>query len=55
MMSVNVLAGKVAPYEVLINVPRLISAYYTYHPDPGIPSQRVAFGNFWTPRVIACK
>jgi phosphoglucomutase len=43
-MSVHPLAGKVAPYEVLINVPRLISAYYTHQPDPGDPAQRVAFG-----------
>jgi phosphoglucomutase len=43
-MSVHPLAGKIAPYEVLINVPRLISAYYTHQPDPGNPAQRVAFG-----------
>ena len=43
-MSVHPLAGKVAPYEYLINVPRLISAYYTYHPDPDNPAHRVAFG-----------
>jgi phosphoglucomutase len=43
-MSVNPLAGQVAPYEVLINVPRLISAYYTRQPDPNNPTQQVAFG-----------
>jgi phosphoglucomutase len=43
-MSVHPLAGKVAPYQTLINVPRLISAYYTYQPDPGNPAHRVAFG-----------
>jgi phosphoglucomutase len=43
-MSVHPLAGKVAPYEYLINVPRLISAYYAYQPDPGNPAQQVAFG-----------
>jgi phosphoglucomutase len=43
-MSVHPLAGKVAPHEVLINVPRLISAYYTHQPDPGNPAHRVAFG-----------
>jgi phosphoglucomutase len=43
-MSVHPLAGKVAPYQFLINVPRLISAYYTLQPDPGNPAQRVAFG-----------
>ncbi len=43
-MSLHPLAGKPAPYEMLVNVPRLISAYYTREPDPGDPAQRVAFG-----------
>jgi phosphoglucomutase len=43
-MSVHALAGKVAPYEYLINVPRLISAYYTHQPDVDEPAQRVDFG-----------
>jgi phosphoglucomutase len=43
-MSVHPLAGKTAPYETLINVPRLISAYYTRQPDPDNPAHRVAFG-----------
>jgi len=43
-MSVHALAGKVAPHQYLVNVPRLISAYYTYQPDPGNPAHRVAFG-----------
>ena len=29
---------------MLVNVPRLITAYYTELPDPHIPAQRVAFG-----------
>jgi phosphoglucomutase len=28
----------------LVNIPRLITAYYTECPDPTVPSQRVAFG-----------
>jgi phosphoglucomutase len=44
MMSTNELAGKKAPYASLVNVPRLISAYYTNQPDPADPAQRVAFG-----------
>jgi phosphoglucomutase len=28
----------------LVNIPRLITAYYSLHPDPAIPAQRVAFG-----------
>lgn len=42
--ATNPLAGKPAPIELLVNVPRLISAYYTGRPDPSVPSQRVAFG-----------
>jgi phosphoglucomutase len=38
------LAGKKAPSELLVNVPRLVSAYYTDKPDPNEPSQRVSFG-----------
>ncbi|OGO68491.1 MAG: phosphoglucomutase, alpha-D-glucose phosphate-specific [Chloroflexi bacterium RBG_19FT_COMBO_56_12] len=43
-MSIHPLAGKIAPYETLINVPRLVSAYYTHQPDAGDPAQQVAFG-----------
>ena len=43
-MALHPLAGKPAPYELLVNVPRLISAYYTAEPDLGDPAQRVAFG-----------
>jgi phosphoglucomutase len=43
-MSLHPLAGKPAPYELLVNVPRLISAYYTGEPDPTDTAQRVAFG-----------
>jgi len=43
-MSVNPLAGKPAPISMLIDVPRLVSAYYTLHPDVAQPEQQVAFG-----------
>ena len=43
-MSINKLAGQPAPLELLINVPRLVSAYYTHKPDPQEPSHRVSFG-----------
>jgi phosphoglucomutase len=33
-----------APRESLIHIPRLISAYYTYQPDPHNPAHRAAFG-----------
>ncbi len=29
---------------MLVNVPRLVTAYFTGEPDPTVPSQRVAFG-----------
>jgi phosphoglucomutase len=38
------LAGKPAPAGILVDVPRLITAYYTDSPDPTVPAQRVAFG-----------
>jgi putative MFS transporter len=40
----NPLAGKPAPPSLLVNVPRLVAAYYCNMPDPSIPSQRVSFG-----------
>ncbi len=43
-MTVSPLAGKPADPSMLVNLPKLISAYYTQSPDPGIPEQRVAFG-----------
>jgi phosphoglucomutase len=43
-MSPHPLAGQPAPYESLVNVPRLISAYYTHRPEADNPAQRVAFG-----------
>ncbi|WP_330109715.1 phosphoglucomutase (alpha-D-glucose-1,6-bisphosphate-dependent) [Methylophaga thalassica] len=43
-MKIDSLAGKPAPPAMLINVPRLITAYYTGMPDFSVPAQRVAFG-----------
>ena len=43
-MSVHELAGKPAPESTLVNVPRLITAYYACRPDIDDPGQRVAFG-----------
>jgi phosphoglucomutase len=40
----NPLAGKPAPPSILVDVPRLMTAYYKDEPDPGIASQRVSFG-----------
>jgi phosphoglucomutase len=44
LIMLHPLAGKPAPPESLVNVPRLVSAYYTLHPDAEDPHQRVAFG-----------
>jgi len=43
-MSNSPLAGLPAPRNLLVNVPRLLSTYYIYHPDPKIPTQQIAFG-----------
>ncbi len=43
-MKTSPLAGKPAPLEILVNVPKLVAAYYTGVPDPAVPAQRVAFG-----------
>jgi phosphoglucomutase len=43
-MTISPMAGKPAEPGMLVNVPRLITAYYTEVPDTSIPSQRVAFG-----------
>jgi len=43
-MKNSPLAGKPAEPSMLVNVPRLITAYYSETPDPSVPAQRVAFG-----------
>jgi phosphoglucomutase len=44
MMKISPYAGKPAEPAMLINVPKLITAYYTEVPDPKVSTQRVAFG-----------
>ena len=41
---IDPLAGKPAPADRLVDVPRLVTAYFTDRPDPGESAQRVAFG-----------
>jgi len=41
---IDPLAGQPAPADSLVNVPRLVSAYYSGRPDAGEATQRVAFG-----------
>ncbi len=43
-MKVSPLAGKPPEPGMLVNVPKLITAYYAEVPDPAVPAQRVAFG-----------
>ena len=43
-MSVSPKAGKPADPSILVNVPRLVTAYYTEQPDPSDPAQQVVFG-----------
>lgn len=42
--QVSPLAGKIAPQALLVNVPKLVTAYYTETPDPALQAQRVSFG-----------
>jgi phosphoglucomutase len=43
-VQVNDRAGQQAASSDLVDVPRLVTAYYAQHPDPADPAQQVAFG-----------
>jgi phosphoglucomutase len=43
-MIISPLAGQPAPADMLLDVPRLITAYYEGIPDPAVRSERVSFG-----------
>jgi phosphoglucomutase len=43
-MKVNSHAGKPAEPAILVDIPKLVTAYYTEMPDPEIQEQRVMFG-----------
>jgi phosphoglucomutase len=43
-MKASPYAGKQAEVSMLVNVPKLVTAYYAERPDPSVPEQRVAFG-----------
>ena len=43
-MATHPLAGQPAPKDILVDVPKLVSSFYTLRPDPEAPDQRVAFG-----------
>ena len=36
--------GTLPTLDTLVDTPRLVTAYYSLHPDPTVPAQRVAFG-----------
>ncbi len=42
--NLSALAGKPATPTMLVDVPKLVTAYYTETPDVSVPAQRVAFG-----------
>ncbi|TBR15856.1 MAG: alpha-D-glucose phosphate-specific phosphoglucomutase [Rugosibacter sp.] len=42
--AISLLAGKPAPQSLLVDVPKLLTAYVDLRPDPAVPAQRVAFG-----------
>lgn len=43
-MKVSHFAGKPVEPVMLVNIPKLVTAYYTEVPDPSVPEQRVVFG-----------
>src|SRR5450755_1761845 len=43
-MNISAAAGKPADPSILVNIPRLITAYYAQQPDVSVPAQRVSFG-----------
>jgi len=43
-MPISPLAGKPAPESILANIPRLVTDYYAFEPDPANAAQKVAFG-----------
>ena len=43
-MKIDAAAGKPAGPSILVNVPKLLTAYYALRPDPSEPRQRVVFG-----------
>ena len=43
-MTISPSAGKPADPSILVNVPKLVTAYYAQQPDPSVAAQRVSFG-----------
>ena len=43
-MKISPLAGKPAEQNLLVNIPRLVTAYYSGKPDPSDTAEKVSFG-----------
>lgn len=43
-MAIHPQAGQLAPSDTLVNIPKLISAYYTLQPDVAVNTEKVTFG-----------
>ncbi|MCC4274733.1 phosphoglucomutase (alpha-D-glucose-1,6-bisphosphate-dependent) [Marinomonas communis] len=43
-MAIHPLAGQLAPTDNLVNIPKLMSAYYTQKPNVANPNEKVSFG-----------
>ncbi len=43
-MQISPYAGKPVQPELLVNIPALVTAYYTYKPDASVAKEKVAFG-----------
>jgi phosphoglucomutase len=43
-MQISLLAGKPAEQNSLVNIPKLVAAYYTGIPDPSVMAEKVSFG-----------
>ena len=43
-MKISVLAGKPAQQNILVNIPKLVTAYYTGIPAASVPEEKVSFG-----------
>ncbi len=43
-MKISPFAGKPAEQKMLVNIPKLVTAYYTGIPDPSVIAEKVSFG-----------
>ena len=42
--KINPLAGKPVGLSALVDIPKLVTAYFTEIPDPSVPAQKITFG-----------